>query len=93
MSGETCEGCKEPCIMYEPKMRACEDKQREESIMPNKPTMKDKILHYFRDLNDVYNNCWKYDTLRAMLDAFEKEICANCINIEGGKPDETDYRK
>lgn len=27
---ETCEGCVNPCIMYEPTMKACKDKEKSE---------------------------------------------------------------
>ena len=37
-------------------------------------TTADKILHYFRDINYVYNDCTKYDTLKAGLDAYKEEI-------------------
>lgn len=36
-------------------------------------TMKEKILHYFRDINYAYNDCTKYDTLKAGLEEMEKE--------------------
>lgn len=36
--------------------------------------MKEKILHYFRDINYVYNDCTKYDTLETALDAYKEEI-------------------
>lgn len=31
------------------------------------------ILEYFKDLNHVYNDCTKLDTLSKMLDEFKKE--------------------
>lgn len=37
-------------------------------------TTADKILHYFRDINEVYNDCRKYDILKAALDAYKEEI-------------------
>ena len=37
-------------------------------------TTADKILHYFRDINYAYNDCTKYDTLKAGLDAYKEEI-------------------
>ena len=43
-------------------------------------TMKDKILHYFRDINNVYNDCTKYDTLKAGLDAMQEEIQQELCN-------------
>lgn len=43
-------------------------------------TMKDKILHYFRDINSAYNDCTKYDTLKAALDKYEEETMFN--NLE-----------
>ena len=31
------------------------------------------IFEYFKDLNHIYNDCTKLDTLSKMLDEFEKE--------------------
>lgn len=44
--------------------------------------MKEKILHYFRDINYVYNDCTKYDTLEAALDAYKEEIMKLEYKIE-----------
>lgn len=41
--------------------------------------MKEKILHYFRDINYVYNDATKYDKLQAMLEEMEQEKCGSCI--------------
>ena len=35
---------------------------------------KSKILEYFNDINEAYNNCNMHDTLKRMLDKLEPEI-------------------
>mgnify|MGYP002528625251 CR=1 FL=1 len=49
-------------------------------------TMKEKILHYFRDINYVYNDCTKYETLKSGLEAYEDEI----MGREGRRMDKID---
>ena len=44
---DTCEGCKEPCIMYEPKMRACEDKSEPVDVLRDEIT--DETLKHLLD--------------------------------------------
>lgn len=45
--------------------------------------MKDKILHYFRDINYVYNDCTKYEKLKAALDRYQEEtILTNLRKIK-----------
>lgn len=48
---------------------------------------KEEILQEFSDINQAYNNCMKYDTLKRMLDELtesktgrwtEDFICSNC---------------
>lgn len=45
-------------------------------------TTADKILHYFRDINEVYNDCRKYDILKSALDAYKEEIMKLVYKIE-----------
>lgn len=40
--------------------------------------MKDKILHYFRDINYVYNDCTKYETLKSGLEILVQESFNAC---------------
>ena len=36
--------------------------------------MKEKILEYFKDVNLMYNDCTRFDTLKKMLDELEQEL-------------------
>lgn len=38
VKSETCEGCQDPCIMYEPKMRACENKSEPVDVLRDEIT-------------------------------------------------------
>lgn len=35
---------------------------------------KEEILEYFKDINHVYNDCTKYDTLKRMLDELQDPL-------------------
>lgn len=35
--------------------------------------MKEKILEYFKNVNFMYNDCMRFDTLKSMLDELEQE--------------------
>ena len=46
-NNKTCDGCQEPCIMYEPKMRACEDKSEPVDVLRDEIT--DETLKHLLD--------------------------------------------
>lgn len=43
---------------------------------------KEKILQTFEDINLVYNDCTRYDTLKRMLDELQ-EPCEDCVSKQG----------
>lgn len=49
-------------------------------------TMKDKILHYFRDINYAYNDCTKFDILKAALEKMGAEKVGHWEYIQYDKP-------
>lgn len=44
---------------------------------------KEKILQEFSDINHVYNNCTRYDTLKHMLDELTEQKTGHWIEKDG----------
>lgn len=46
--------------------------------------MKEEILEYFKDINFVYNDCTRFDTLKRMLGELEQEQrTGHWIDVDG----------